>query len=186
MNIPNTIRAGDYATWDEDLSADYVPTTHTLSLKLSGPAQYTVNAATNGTGYRFTIESAISAAWLPGIYKCVAYVTTIATPVQRTTLLTKQFEILTDEVAETDVVDGRTIAQRMIDAIEAVMESRATKEQSGLSTPNGIQLNLLSPAELRQEWLRWKQIRTNELADERIANGEDTGGQVLVCFPAIS
>lgn len=180
MNIPKKIRSGDTTTWTDSLS-DYLAPTYTLKFKLSGPEQITITAAADGTDHKSTITSTDSTAWTAGIYSYVAYVEKSG---ERITLESGTIEILQNLVTLTGTQEGRCFARKMLEAIEAVMLNRATKEQKSLTVPGTASpsLELLSHDELIRAYKKWKRAVEEEERLEKITRGEDAGGKYLFRF----
>ena len=77
--------------------------------------------------------------------------------------------------------DGRSHAQKVLDAIEATMEGRATKSQAIMQI-NNRQIQYLKPEEL----IKWRSFYKAEVAREKtaekVAQGEDPGNRILTRF----
>jgi len=187
MNIPKQIRAGDTTTWNESLSG-YPSSDYNLFIKLSGTNQITITAAPNGMDYTVTITSTVSNAWVAGQYNYAAYVVDKATSLIRVTIESGSLEILQNLVALTGTQEGRSFARQVLEAIEATLLDRATKEQESLTVPGTAspQLKLLSHDELLRQYYKWKRIVVDEDRAEKIANGKDPGGRVLFRFSPTS
>ena len=183
MNIPKQIRAGDKTTWIESLY-DYPATLYKLYFKLSGSAQIPITASASGSDHIVTITKTISQNWAKGFYSYVGYVEEIANTDNRTTLESGTIEILQNIVALTGTQEGRSFVRRMLEAIEATLENRATKEQKSLTAPGTAQpsLELLSHDELIRAYYKWKRAVADEERAEKIARGQDGGGKYLFRF----
>lgn len=176
---PTQVRAGDTVKWTRSLS-DYPPTTWTLSYALRGvPGEIDITASDNGDGtHLVSVPPATSAAWEPGIYPWSAKVTdgTDVYTVDQGTI-----EVLEDLSAIAGSHDGRSHAKKTLDALEAVIQKRASR--SDLSyTIAGRTLQNMTPKEIRDEWSFWKSRVVMEARAERIANGEAGGGRILARF----
>lgn len=120
---PSEVRAGDTVQWRRTL-ADY-PASEGWALKyvlVSATAAYNATASADGDDYLLTVDAAATAAWAAGRYALTEYVVKDA---QRFTLATTQLQVLPDLAAATGGLDTRTHARKVLDAIEAWMESRA-------------------------------------------------------------
>jgi hypothetical protein len=118
--LPDTLRAGDTATWRRTL-ADY-PATDGWSLSyvlVKTGAQITIAAAADGLAHLVTVAVGTTAAWAPGRYtwqervsKSGATYTTGAGMV----------EILASFAAATSGLDARNHAEKTLAALEAWIE----------------------------------------------------------------
>ena len=178
-NIPTSFRAGDTVAWTESLS-DYTTTDGwTLKFRFSGPQQIDVDSTADGAAHAITIDAATSGGYIAGVYQFQRYVEN--TDGRRITLQTGSVEILENLTARTGVYEGRSFARRMLDAIEAVMEGRATQRQKSMSIKDRA-IELLSPAELVVERYRWQRIVAQEEQDARIAQGQPAGNRIVTRF----
>lgn len=97
-----------------------------LTLALRGASKIDLTATVDGTAHVFDASAATTAGWLPGTY----WYTVRATgedgvfEVERGSL-----SITPDIAAAGDQFDGRTHARKVLDAIDAVIEKRATQDQ---------------------------------------------------------
>lgn len=97
-----------------------------LSLYMRGPAVINMVAQADGTGHTFTATAADTAAWVPGIYSYVIRASNggDVRQVEATTV-----EVLPDLAASTTPDDLRSHARKTLEAIEAILEKRATRDQ---------------------------------------------------------
>lgn len=68
-------------------------------------------------------------------------------------------------------VDTRTHVKIVLDAIEATMQRRATREQESTQLPNGVAISLLKPADLIKWYEHYKYLYSQELDTQRVRNG---------------
>lgn len=125
-NTPTKVIAGDTAQWEKSLpdypaSAGWV-LVYTL---INAAAKITITAAADGDDYVVTQPSATTAAWAKGKYKYQARVTLAGVS---HTVETGDMEVAANFATET-TLDGRSHARKVLDAVEAVLEGRATKDQ---------------------------------------------------------
>lgn len=124
MTEPKTIVAGDSKTWlkilpDYKASEDWV-----LHYALfNGSGAYNFAAVAEGEDHRVDLLASITSTWTPGRYDWTAYVTRGAE--EREVVDGGQFIIGADP-SSGQPYDGRTHARKMLDALEAVIEKRAT------------------------------------------------------------
>jgi len=128
-NEPKELRAGITWEWTREDIADYPAPTWTLKywFKKTGSsgANFSITAAADGTGFDVTVLAAISAALTAGDYTWVAIVTagTESREVDRGTLvLLPRYDVASN-------FDDREHARIVLDAIESVIQGRATKDQ---------------------------------------------------------
>ena len=134
MNIPGLIFAGDVVTWpDGGLATDQqgnplpaaVSGAWALSYRIAGPAApVTLTSTSAGTGWTTTLPMAASNKLLAGRYAWQAFATDGAG--NRATVGVGQLVVETDLARAGTGFDGRSRAQRIVDAIEAELEARAT------------------------------------------------------------
>lgn len=123
--LPPSLSAG--VTFERCVTLrDYPAPDWVLSAYLRGPEDINITAAADGTGHKFDVAAATTAGWDAGVYSYSARVTKGAEvfELERSTL-----EILANLAAVTGVYDGRSEARKVLDAIEAVIAKRATRDQ---------------------------------------------------------
>lgn len=177
---PEKIIAGDSLTWTKSLDNFLASAGWILSYALRGPAAIDFDAVADGDAYRVEVTSAVTALWAPGFYSWIAFVTKAG---DRYTLDQGSVEILPDPVETTTISDQRPHCKRMLDAIEALFEGKATKDQIEYEI-DGIRIKRMDVDAL----LRWRQTYKQEWAawqrDQKIKKGGARGNRVLVRFPA--
>lgn len=174
---PQRARAGETWQWRrEDLAGDYPATSWTLRYALKNTTDHLEIAAT-ADGIVFAVTAPIaSTKTLPaGTYRMVGYVEDAG--------VTQRFGVYDEEIvidpayANAGVVDDRSHARIVLDAINAVLENRATKDQEeyqiGHRSLKRTPLNELY--KFRQQYQG--QVRSEELA-ERAARGQG-GGKIV-------
>lgn len=97
-----------------------------LSIILRGPSAINLTATASGTQHQLLANAAITADWTPGIYE---YTARISDGVDVFELEFGQLTITPDLAAAGEGHDGRSQARRTLDAIEAVIEKRASLDQ---------------------------------------------------------
>lgn len=131
--FPPTIQAG--VTFEASVApADYPATGGwVLTAHLRGPAVINLTGAADGSGHKFTAAAATTAAWVAGIYSYGIRATKGADvwPVESSML-----EVLPDLAAVNAPSDLRSHARKTLDAIEAVLEKRATRDQERYTINN--------------------------------------------------
>lgn len=141
MNIPTTLRAGDSVSWSDSL-ADYSSIDGwVLKYALRGPHEIDIEATGTGTDHDVVLVRADTEDYLPGEYAWVAYVENVT---DRVTLATGTLNVQPDLVAGSAAPSH---AKKMLDAIQAVLEKKASKLQSEY-TVDGNMLKFMTYDEL--------------------------------------
>lgn len=130
--LPPTIQAG--ATFEACAAlAAYPAPDWALNAYLRGPSVINLAAAADGAGHKFTQDAATTAGWAAGIY---SYVVRASKGGEVFQVEAGTLEIAADLATQAEPGDVRTHAQRTLDAIEAVIEKRATKDQERYTINN--------------------------------------------------
>ena len=126
--LPSEIRAGDTAKWQRSF-ADYPANdSWVLAYTLIGVGgAYNFSGTANGADFLVTVSAASSTGYAPGLYTLTEYVSKAG---ERYTLNTKSLRILPNLAAAVAASDNRSHAQKMLDAIEAWLESKAPTSAS--------------------------------------------------------
>lgn len=121
--IPAELRAGDTITWRRTL-ADY-PASDGWELRctLVGPgAVYNLVAVPDGDDHVFTASAAVSAAWTPAGYQALE---TAHKSGERYTLGSVRVVVLQDLATASVGTDTRSHARKVLDSLNAWLESKA-------------------------------------------------------------
>lgn len=102
-------------------------------LLMRGPGQIDLIAAAEGSQHRFSAASADTASWAPGAYWWALRVTRGGDVLQADD---GHFDVLPDIAQAGGGFDGRGHAERVLAAIEAVIENRATLDQERYTINN--------------------------------------------------
>jgi len=183
---PAEIVSGDFLTWKISNST-YPANLYTLSYRLVGSAGVqTVTASADGNDHLVEVagDSLVGPpavvgtdAWVAGFYTWTKFATEIATS-RRITLGTGKLTVLANPATQT-ATDTRTHARKVLDAIEAVLEGTASKEQSEQSI-DGKALKRRSIEELLALRTYYKAEVAAEEAAAATANGATIGGRFLM------
>jgi hypothetical protein len=176
--IPKKIRAGDTLDWTDSVSDYPASSGYTLKYVLAADNIITLTGIANGSDYDFDVAAADTAKWVPGTYSYQAYVTD---GTKEFTIEVGTLEVLVNLRVQKPGYDGRSHVKIVLDALEATIEGRATKQHSSISIA-GRAISLLPPAELRKEYLHYKHLYRRELETERIAAGLDAKNKIVSKF----
>lgn len=143
QNFPTSITAGLSLKCDV-IADDFPAPDWVLTAILRGPASIDLVAGASGTGHAFSETAATTGTWAPGLY-AVSVRATSGDDVHE--IEVGQTTITADLVSLNDGHDPRGHAQRTLDAVEAVIEGRATKDQQSY-TINGRTLVRTAIADL--------------------------------------
>jgi len=139
-----TLIAGDSASWTKELSSYSPQDGWVLSYVFLGESseqRYSVEASSDQGDFNVTLSSEETAPWLPGKYKLIGSVK------RNTERATVYSGFCTVSPNHDQYYDPRSYSEKMLSAIEAVLEERATRIEKSYAI-NGRQLELLSPEEL--------------------------------------
>lgn len=171
---PESFIAGDTWRWTRTL-ADYPASTWTLTYRArSRESSFEITATASGADHSVTVAKATTAAYKAGIYAWTAQVTDGTT---RTTVASGLWTVAPDPANTGAGLDPRSHARRVLEAVEAVLEGRATKDQEEYAI-NGRSLK----RESRETLLKFRnqyrgEVRAEELA---AAAAKGKGGGKLV------
>lgn len=130
MNEPTEIRAGFTASWTESLT-DYPSGTWDLWYTLSNRDEafrFQATSEADGT-FTATVARTVSAAWAAGEYTLTGYVEDAT---ERHLVYRGALRVRAD-VSAGDPVDDRSHAERVLDAVKAALEGRATHDQMSVA-----------------------------------------------------
>ncbi len=177
---PTEIIVGDTLKWRrEDLTSNYPASAGwALTYALRGPQKINITASADGDYFEVNVTAANTADYKAGDYWWSAYVTKGA---ERYQIDSGTLKIISNLSAIGDTYDGRSHAKIVLDAIEAVIAKRATKDQMGYSIA-GQSLSKTPIADLLLLRDRYKIEYQRELDVEKIANGKATGNRILSKF----
>lgn len=177
--IPASLRAGDTWTWQVSLP-DYPAPTWVLSYILySSTAKTTLTATASGSSHLILVPTTTSDDIAPGRCDWIASVTNGS---ERYQVASGAVEVLVNIAAiVSGGYDGRSQARQILDALDALMASRATDDQLDLiRTQLGDRAVQRDPVAL----LKWRQhyaaIVANE--DRAMARARGESGFVQMRF----
>ena len=175
LKLPNKLRAGDSFIFTGSVS-EYPASVWTMTLKIANQnAVYTVTGSADGDNHLLSVAYTATAKWKAGKYRIIAQVFNGS---EKYTIATGDFELLPDLVNQTD---GRHHVEKVLGAIEAVLEGKATTDHLSMSF-NGRNIQRFTPEQL----LYWRDKYKVELAQlraaERVAKGLPSGRKILTRF----
>ena len=183
MNIPTQIFAADKIEFTENNSLFTASSGWTAKYNLlNATDKISFVSTADGDTHAFTITSATSGAWAEGTYTAVLYYehTDGTYEIEGRLTVTIKPNLITSTT-----YDFRSTARRTLEAIEAAIERRASKEQLSIQiTVKGSSraLQYAPMDELIKAKTHYQAIVKNEEAEELIRQGKNPGGKVLLQF----
>lgn len=183
---PISVFAGDFITWLKTL-ADYPAPTYSLSYRLLGSGEaLTISTTASGTDHLIEYPGASSTnpvvvgsdSWAAGFYTLTPIVTEVATS-RRVTLPALPLTVLANPDTAT-AADTRSHARKVLDAVEAVIEGRASTDQKRVKVNSGgidQDLERVPVSELLALRSRYKE---EVMREESSARGKSGGGRILM------
>lgn len=172
--------AGDTVKWTKSVP-DYLPADGwvlTYALLKDG-LKKTITATDNGDGtHAAVIALADSANYTAGIYYWQAYVTYSG---ERFKVDEGRVEVKPNFATKANGYDARSHVIKTLEALEATIEGKATKDQLSYSI-NGRSIQRLAPEDLIKWMNHYKRLYQQELNKEAAANGELPNNKVQVRF----
>lgn len=184
---PREISKGERLEWTKTI-AGFPATEWTLVYRFRssvGPG-VDVTAAADGNSHVAVIDAAESAKLSVGRYRWQAWVIEIADSTNTFKLGDGVIDVRQGFAAgNVAILDDRSSAKKIVDAIEAAMINTASREQLEyeIETPAGRRrVKFMSRKEQLDALKYWKGIVARELAAERVRNGGSFGRPVQVRF----
>lgn len=172
---PTEITAGDYIQWNVQ-GGDYpAPTWDVSYVLINADNKYTIDAADNGSDHLITIDGATSANFVAGVYNYQRYATNGS---QRVTTGTGEITIKPN-FASVSTIDNRTQTKRILDAINAVIEKRASTDQESYQIA-GRALKRTPLPDLIKLRDRYQAMYAAEQRAEKIKNGIPASNKIFV------
>jgi hypothetical protein len=148
MNIPTELQIGDTWQWTEGLTLYPASVGWSLSFSLYryGQPVIQINAAASGDDFSVSVSAATTVGKAAGDWQWTAYVTKGA---DRFTLETGTVMLKPDIAAAVLTTDLRTENEKILDALLATQQRRATKEQESMQIA-GRAIRYLAPDDLEK------------------------------------
>ena len=182
---PSTLVLGDYWAWKRDDLADTYPiSSYALTYEFhedsggGGNHKFTLTATEANDTYYIEAASSSTTSYSVGDYIWEAYITKAAD--SNRVMVDSGRTTITQNLANTNA-DLRSHAKKVLDAIEAVIENRATVDQSSFSIA-GRSLSRMSIDELLTLKNRYKAEYLKEIKEARIKNKQRSGNTIGVKF----
>jgi hypothetical protein len=182
---PSTLVLGDFWAWKRDDLADTYPIgSYALTYEFhedsggGGTHKFTLTATEANDTYYIEAASSSTTGYAVGDYIWEAYITKASD--SNRVMVDSGRTTITQNLANTNA-DLRSHAKKVLDAIEAVIENRASMDQSSMSIA-GRSLSRMSIDELMTFRDRYKAEYLKEIKLARIRNGQGTGNTPKVRF----
>lgn len=174
----NELIAGDAWNWTITL-CDYSPTLYTLKYFFRGAQKLDLAAVASaeGSSYVITANSAQTSTLDAGTYAWQMCVFDASG--NRTELVRGTVEVVADIFAMAEGTDGRSWVKTALDAVQAVLENRASRVESEYQI-NGRMLRLMDPDKLLDLEARLRNRYDAELRES--GQRKRNSNQVLVRF----
>lgn len=169
LSEPRVLTIGDRWTWKRtDLGVHYPPSLYSLSYVFrseDGDSEIEIAATEVNTDYIVEVSQSSTAGYASGTYRWQGYITRTSDS-ERISIGRGTVEVLPDP--DTDGTDQRSHVKKVLDALEAMIEGKASLDQLSYSIA-GRSISRLSP----QEAIAW---RNKYLAYYRAELAMETGG----------
>lgn len=183
---PTQFTAGDTVKWSRSLSDFSASDSWQLSYRVRGLTTYSiawgVEVTASGANFNVVVPAATSATWAAGDYQLFGFVTKAS---ERQQIYTGALAIIPNHVAVSNNYDPRTRIQRTLEAIEAMMEGTASREEQGYTITHGAvtqTLALFPRDQLIKLHSYYSRLRAEEIAAERANAGKGSGRRILTRF----
>jgi hypothetical protein len=176
---PAVLRAGDTWKWSRSFD-DYPATTWTLKYRFKHPtaAGFEIVASASGTGFSVSHSATTTTGYTAGTYTWIAWVesgTEKYTVDQGTVVVEADYRT----AAASAVLDDRTHARKVLDAIEAVLENRASLDQERYMISGRELWRTPIPTLLKLRQTYRNEVRAEGIA-QRIEAGIGGSGRVQI------
>lgn len=181
--LPKVLFAGDKLEFTESDSDYKASDGWAMKYKLinATTAITDITSSADGDDHKFTITSAISAAWTIGKYRFVRYAEK-GVVIEH---LARGIVGVEADIVSLATYDFRTHAFKTLEALEAAIERRATKEQMSIAIGvrgSSRQLQYLPMDELIRARNYYQNLVNREDQEDLIDQGKSPGNKVLLKF----
>ena len=180
---PSEVTVGDFIQWKRsDIVADYPPSLYSAEYvaRITGGGETEIKLAATefDTYYLFTVDSATSADFVPGIYHWQLEITQTSSG-NRLVVDTGSFEAIPD--LDSNQADPRIHAEIMIDKIETILQGKADSDVGSYSIA-GRSLTKLTFQELLEARDKYKAEVVQYKNKELLKRGKSNGSTIKVRF----
>ena len=175
---PARFQAGNTFTWTKSL-ADFPASEWTLTYELRGAQSISVTATADGNDYLVSVAAATTASWTVGTYSMAGYVAALSSRFQ---IYAGSLVIESNIATAAADYDARTVAARVVAALEAVALNRASREEISYVNGLGISVQKMSHGEIIAALGYWRGRLADEQAADATAQGRATGRRILTRF----
>ena len=179
MNAPDTIKAGFTYEWEEEFS-DYPSSEYSLSvtfvLLTSAATTKTIAGTVSGAGFALTLTSAVSTDMTAGDYQVITYAVKNS---NKYILSEKACTVFANPLSTSG--DQRSHARIVLDAINSVIEGRATAQTVNLSI-DGATLSMMSHEDLWKMKMRYEILVSQEDERAKIKAGGKPRNKIIPRF----
>lgn len=180
LNEPKELRAGDTWAWRREDLSDFPAPTWTLTYQLKREAlggNASIVASASGVNHAVSVAKAVTAAYASGSWQWQAYADD---GTSRYMVDSGTINVLPD-FAVAGNLDNRSHVKKTLDAIEAVIEGRASSDQQQYSI-EGRSLTRIPIEELLVFRDKYKREYNMEIQAEAFRNGLGGKNRIVVRF----
>ena len=180
--VPDELQLGDFWAWKKDnLASDYPTADYSLSYEFNlidgaTASNFTLTATESNDEY--IISTSNTGSYTKGEYNWVSYITRTSDSAR--VKIAEGYIEIQDNYATTSA-SVRSHAKIVLDAVKAVIENRATMDQSSMSIA-GRSLSRMSIDELFTLKDRYQAEYDKEVKKAAIKNGKSSGNTILTKF----
>ena len=180
--VPDELQLGDFWAWKKDnLASDYPTADYTLSYEFNlidgaTASNFTLTATESNDEY--IISTSDTGSYTKGEYNWVSYITRTSDSAR--VKIAEGYIEIQDNYATTSA-SVRSHAKIVLDAVKAVIENRATMDQSSMSIA-GRSLSRMSISELYELKDRAQRDFNAEVKKAAIKNGKSSKTTILTKF----
>ena len=180
--VPDELQLGDFWSWKKDnLASDYPTADYSLSYEFNlidgaTASNFTLTATESNDEY--IISTSDTGSYTKGEYNWVSYITRTSDSAR--VKIAEGYIEIQDNYATTSA-SVRSHAKIVLDAVKAVIENRATMDQSSMSIA-GRSLSRMSISELYELKDRAQRDYNAEVKKAAIKNGKSSKTTILTKF----
>ena len=175
---PSEFTAGDTVKWTVSFGAFPADDGWTLSYRFRGPEVQDVTATADGAAHAVVISTIDSKKFQPGDYAWSAFASKGS---ERFLARAGRMTVLINLETVDETFDPRSHVEKVLEAIKAMIEGKATRDQSSYSI-EGRSLSRLSWDELLTVKSHYETLLKQEINAERIQQGLQTNNIVRTRF----